>query len=190
VKPFPTIVFAMSVPVSWAAFSAKYAGGQIVVTSESIELIQMQAANCIYGPGPLAQVLCNALSQCDEMHQKRAGGIMSGSRLVQEQATVEEARRIIEKWQEEWREEFAQFNRKVTEEKERFAAAEAQRLDSNDEARQVLVDFLKAIDSIRPRREQYGFGPKLEAIIMQGLYDLVGFYHGQITNHYDARKDT
>lgn len=71
------ISLVMGLPVSWAAFSAPtgskeatLVGSRLVATSESIESIQMQAANCIYGPGPLSQAVCNALSQCDEEHRK------------------------------------------------------------------------------------------------------------------------
>jgi hypothetical protein len=70
------IILVMGLPVAWAAFSAPTGsknlvrvGGQIVLTNESIESIQMKAANCIYGPGPLSQTVCNTLSECDEKHR-------------------------------------------------------------------------------------------------------------------------
>ena len=72
------ISLVMGLPVAWSAWLAPTGtkglvsvGGEIVVTNESIESIQMKAANCIYGPGPLSQVVCSTLSQCDEEHRKK-----------------------------------------------------------------------------------------------------------------------
>lgn len=82
-----------------------------------------------------------------------------------------------------------QSQREEAEQKERNAKDDQERHAANAKALQILVDFLKVIQGARPTREQHGFGPQLDRMIAQGLHDLVGFYHFQINNHYDARKD-
>jgi hypothetical protein len=83
----------------------------------------------------------------------------------------------------------AQSNREAAEAAERFSTDEQERHAANAKALRILVEFLKVIQDARPTREQHGFGPQLDRIIARGLHDLVGFYHSQINNHYDARKD-
>lgn len=106
------------------------------------------------------------------------------------QAEAAEQRRIA---MEEARKQQEEDDRKAAElARQRTAEAEAEkaaRHAANAKALQILVDFLKVIQDARPTREQHGFGPQLDRMITQGLHDLVGFYHFQINNHYDARKD-
>jgi molecular chaperone GrpE (heat shock protein) len=90
---------------------------------------------------------------------------------------------------EEWQRKLAQSNREAAEYAERSAKDEQERHAANAKALQILVDFLRVIQDARPTREQHGFDPQLDRIIARGLHDLVGFYHSQINNHYDARKD-
>jgi hypothetical protein len=97
-----------------------------------------------------------------------------------------EARRIAA---EEWQRKLAQSNREAAEAAERFSKDEQERHAANAKALQILVDFLRVIQDARPTREQHRFGPQLDRIIARGLHDLVGFYHSQINNHYDARAD-
>jgi len=134
----------------------------------------------------------------EELARQRAEIEAERKRLADEQAKREaeerakrqaeeaEARKIAA---EEWQKKLAQSQREEAEQKERNAKDEQERHAANTKALQILVDFLKVIQDARPTREQHGFGPQLDRMIAQGLHDLVGFYHFQINNHYDARKD-
>ncbi len=60
---------------SWAAYRQdfhgriEYVGGDVVLyTADDIKIVQMQAANCVFGPGWLSETMCSAMSQCDEEH--------------------------------------------------------------------------------------------------------------------------
>ena len=120
----------------------------------------------------------------DEQAKQRA------EELAKRQAEEAEARRIA---QEAARKQAEEEARKAAEEADKRNAAYAKdqedRHAANAKALQILVDFLKVIQDARPTREQHEFGPQLDRIIARGLHDLVGFYHSQINNHYDARTD-
>jgi DNA repair exonuclease SbcCD ATPase subunit len=116
----------------------------------------------------------------DEQAKQRA------EELAKRQAEEAEARRIAA---EEWQRKLAQSQREEAEQKERNAKDEQKRHAANQRADRILRDFIAAIQEMRPTREDYEFGPQLEAIIERGIEDMAAYFHDHLRDHYDARKD-
>jgi len=70
-----------------------------------------------------------------------------------------------------------------------YAKDEQQRHAANQRANRILLDFVAAIQQLKPTREDYEFGPQLEAIIERGIEDMAAYFHDHLRDHYDARKD-
>lgn len=97
-----------------------------------------------------------------------------------------EARRIAA---EEWQRKLAQSQQEEAEQKERNAKDEQERQAANQRANRILLDFVAAIQEMRPTRKSLLFGPQLNAIIERGIEAMAVFFHDHIRDHYDARKD-
>jgi seryl-tRNA synthetase len=70
-----------------------------------------------------------------------------------------------------------------------YAKDEQQRHAANQRANRILLDFVAAIQQLRPTREDYEFGPQLEAIISRAIEDMAAYFHDHLRDHYDARAD-
>jgi seryl-tRNA synthetase len=70
-----------------------------------------------------------------------------------------------------------------------YAKDEQQRHAANQRANRILLDFVAAIQQLRPTREDYEFGSQLDAIIGRAIEDMAAYFHDHIRDHYDARTD-
>lgn len=120
----------------------------------------------------------------DEQAKQRA------EELAKRQAEEAEARRIA---QEAARKQAEEEARKVAEEADKrnaeYVIDEQKRHAANQRADRILRDFIAAIQEMRPTREDYEFGPQLEAIIGRAIEDMAAYFHDHLRDHYDARKD-
>jgi DNA repair exonuclease SbcCD ATPase subunit len=120
----------------------------------------------------------------DEQAKQRA------EELAKRQAEEAEARRIAAEAARRQAEEEA---RKAAEEADKRNAAyvkdQEERHAANQRANRILLDFVAAIQQLKPTREDYEFGPQLEAIIERGIKDMAAYFHDHLRDHYDARAD-
>ena len=116
----------------------------------------------------------------DEQAKQRA------EELAKRQAEEAEARRIAA---EEWQRKLAQSQREEAEQKERNAKDQQARHAANERANRILLNFMITVKAMRPTRDNYEFGPQLEAIIERGIEDMAAYFHDHLRDHYDARKD-
>jgi hypothetical protein len=120
----------------------------------------------------------------DEQAKQRA------EELAKRQAEEAEARRIA---QEAARRQAEEEARKAAEEADKRNAAyvkdQEERHAANQRANRILLDFVAAIQQLKPTREDYEFGPQLEAIIERGIEDMAAYFHDHLRDHYDARAD-
>jgi DNA repair exonuclease SbcCD ATPase subunit len=120
----------------------------------------------------------------DEQAKQRA------EELAKREAEEAEARRIAAEAARRQAEEEA---RKAAEEADKRNAAyvkdQEERHAANQRANRILLDFVAAIQQLKPTREDYEFGPQLEAIIERGIKDMAAYFHDHLRDHYDARAD-
>jgi len=120
----------------------------------------------------------------DEQAKQRA------EELAKRQAEEAEARRIA---QEAARKQAEEEARKAAEDADKRNAAYAkdqeERHAANERANRILLNFMITIKAMRPTRDNYEFGPQLEAIIERGIEDMAAYFHDHLRDHYDARKD-
>lgn len=83
----------------------------------------------------------------------------------------------------------AEVLRQIAETKAANAKDEQKRHAANQRVNRILLDFIAAIQEMRPTREDYEFGPQLEAIIGRAIEDMAAYFHDHLRDHYDARKD-
>lgn len=199
---------AKTLPISDEAKDRVMPGIRLCAPTDSEELWRARVAAALQMDDVIAKEKAAAAAreaeqvrlqaEREELARQRAEIEAERKRLADEQAKREaeerakrqaeeaEARRIAA---EEWQRKLAQSNREAAEAAERFAKDEQERHAANKKANHLLIEFVRAIDAIRPTREQDGFGPQLEAVIWRGIEDMAAYFRNHIRDHYDARKD-